>query len=278
MRSYRSNEREGGLRIPEWLLVPLLVAGCFLVGRNQAEYRARNRMDPVTSGVQAAVAPTAALLARGVGATQAGVEGLFAGASLRARIRELEAADAVARQYAESIRRLEAEVAHLRRLQDFPSAPGRSGIRAEIIGFAPAESRITLSAGRRQGVVPGLAVMVPEGLLAVVQTVDAHRSQAMLTTNPSLRLSVVDISRNPSPAGLLQGLDTGTLSVTLYDAKATVQVGDRFVTAGFGPYVPRGILVGRVIQVEDNPEFGTRRALVVPAATVGGPREVVIVK
>ena len=58
-----------------------------------------------------------------------------------------------------------------------------------------------------------------------------------------------------------------------------MSVGDKIVTSGHSEHIPRGILIGKVIAVDFNPEFGNRRATVSPAVQ-GRPdlREVAILK
>ena len=79
---------------------------------------------------------------------------------------------------------------------------------------------------------------------------------------------------DPPPAGLLRGESGSTLTLTLDNPNATVANGDRVETTGFGALVPRGLTIGRVIQVNDNPELGARTATVYPAAALGRVREV----
>jgi len=88
----------------------------------------------------------------------------------------------------------------------------------------------------------------------------------------------MDISRNPPPIGLFTGINASTLELTLYDPKAPVQIGDVIVTSGYGERIPGGIVIGKVIQVDDDEEFGTRKAMIDPSVSMGQVREVQILK
>jgi cell shape-determining protein MreC len=50
------------------------------------------------------------------------------------------------------------------------------------------------------------------------------------------------------------------------------------VTSGLSPRIPYGLVIGRVISAEDDPDYGTRRATIDPALDIGTIREVQILK
>ncbi|MDX2065453.1 MAG: rod shape-determining protein MreC [Fimbriimonadaceae bacterium] len=260
-----------------WLDALLILLGLVLAGwgdRTQAAARTENRLDPISNGTQMLVSPVAGLARRiQVGTSDFGI-GVFRGGELIRENERLRAMEASMVLYQESAGRYEAELQSLRKLMGLPSTPGRSGIAADIIGAFPAQSRITLSIGRRSGVKAGMAVISPDGLLGVVQTVEDGRCQVLLLTSPASKVGAMDVNRNPPSTGLLQGVNAGLVTLTLFDPKAPVQVGDRIVTSGYGERIPRGLIVGQVIQVEDSPSEGLRRAMILPAASLGTTREV----
>jgi cell shape-determining protein MreC len=45
--------------------------------------------------------------------------------------------------------------------------------------------------------------------------------------------------------------------------------GEEVVTSGYSAAIPRGLRVGTVLEVEDDPGIGVRQAVVLPSATVG---------
>jgi cell shape-determining protein MreC len=119
-------------------------------------------------------------------------------------------------------------------------------------------------------------------LVARVETVDANVSQALLITAPSTEARISAIVErqppNPSPAGLIRGEGPNAITLELADPTATVESGDTVVTAGFSAEIPRGIVIGRVVSVQDDPAFGKRTATVFPRVALGQVREVVVLK
>jgi len=202
--------------------------------------------------------------------------GITLGKSLRDENERLKALALSASLYSENVARLEQEIQDLRGLLALPSTPGMMSVAADIIAFLPDQNRLTLSRGSADGVRPGLAIVSPLGMLGVVQTVDKKTCQGVLLTSAAIKVGAMDASRNPPQVGLMQGYDGNRMSLVFFDPKSPVEVGDTIVTSGFGPHIPRGLVIGKVIQIQDNLEEGTRRALISPSATVGQTREVKI--
>lgn len=263
------------------MLVLLCIAGAAL-GRFQTQARNRGQADPVTLVINQTVSPIAGPLAswsQGVGD--------FVGGSMNGRslVEENERLRALARSaelYQEQLARLERDIDALRRLNQLPELAGRTRVAADVIGFFFKDNRITLNVGSRAGVQPGLAVQNADGLVGVVQSVTPTQCQVLLVTSSSLNngngIGALDISRNPPPAGLLKGENSSTMKLTFHDPKAPAQTGDVVVTTGYSEKIPRGIPLGRIIQVEDDPEYGARRAVVDPFMSPGQLREVHVLR
>jgi rod shape-determining protein MreC len=162
------------------------------------------------------------------------------------------------------------------------SAPGREKVAADVVGFFPHESRLMLDVGTKQGIKRGMPVATYAGLIGRVETVDSATCQVLLLTSPGgdSRISALVQRRPPNApvAGLIHGETAGSLRLEMADPTAPVDVGDRVVTTGFSDQIPRGIPIGRVVSVEDDPAFGKRTALVLPYVNVGELREVVVIR
>jgi rod shape-determining protein MreC len=259
--------------------VALCVVGVVL-GKIQTTARNDGRIDPVGTAVGAAVGPVAKVLAIGVNGTSDFFSGLFAARTLKVENRSLRDLQTAASMYTEQVERLEREIDELRRLQNLPPMPGKEKVPADVIYYFPYENRVTVSVGSNQGIHRGQAVVTADGLLGVVQTVDATRSQVLLLAgmnSATLRIGAV-ARRNPPPAGLLKGEGGTLLTLEFEDPKAPVDNGDEIFTAGFSDRIPPGIKIGRVIQVTDDPNSGTRRATVYPSVSMGNVHEVVVLK
>ncbi len=255
----------------------LFIAVGFGLGQLQTAARKGGRVDLASGLVQRLVSPAAAFFGR----ANDGVQDFFAGMGhapgLRARVRELEGELASAKEGAARSSQLQAQIDDLRKLQGFAALPGRQAIPARVIGLFATDNRITLDVGSKQGVRENLAVVAPAGLLAVVQTVSADRCQALLITSPLTRI-IAKAQRNPPAPGMMKGETPSSLIVEFLDPLAPVENGDDVVTAGLSEFLPEGVPIGRIVRLEDNPEFGRRRAVVFPYVPLGSVRDVVVLK
>lgn len=259
------------------LLLVLCVIGIFL-GKTQTNARTEGRVDSVTALVQTLVSPvsgTSGNMVRGGGDF---FSGIFSARRLADENQRLRAIATQVELYNAQVERLETEIDRLRSLQKFGPLPGKTRVRADVVGFSPYENRLTLNVGTKQGIEAGMPVQAPDGLVGTVQAVETDRCQVLLLTSASLTIGAIDIDRNPPPAGLLRGENSNTMNVTFQDPKAPVEVGDRVVTSGFSTRIPRGIIIGRVIALEQDEEFGSLRAKVYPAVSVGSLREVFVLR
>ena len=180
--------------------------------------------------------------------------------------------------YAEQIDFLSDQVENLRGLGSLGPLPGHERVMADVVGFHQYEGRIDLSVGTERGVAPDMPVISADGLVAVVQTAWPGGSQAALITNVGVSVGGLDLSRKPPAAGILKGRDPSSLVLTFFDPNASAASGDTVVTSGYGPRIPRLLRVGRIVSIENDPDYGIRRAMVVPFMNPGTLKEVQVLK
>jgi|RhiMetdeSRZDD1v2_1073273.scaffolds.fasta_scaffold25443_9 rod shape-determining protein MreC len=144
----------------------------------------------------------------------------------------------------------------------------------EILALAgePIPTAAVLSAGRRQGVNVGDAVLTRDGLLGRVGEVYPNLSRAVLLMDPNSALAcevestsvlgVLHSFASPRPRLLLTG-------VPLAD---TVLIGQRVLTSGLSRRFPRGIPVGVVKSVGPDPSGLTHEIEVAQSAQLSRAR------
>jgi rod shape-determining protein MreC len=202
--------------------------------------------------------------------------GLWSAGGLRAENRRLQALATAAALYEARVEALERDLATARKAAEAPGM-GRAKVRCRIVGFFPTENRLTLDVGAEQGVKPGQAVATPEGMLAVVQTVESGRSQALLVTSPACKFGAMTVGAGVRVPGLARGDSPTRIVLDLLESGET-KVGDAVVTTGYAESIPRGLPVGTVVEIVNDPNYGLRRAFVVPNADVGDASEVWVLK
>ena len=138
---------------------------------------------------------------------------------------------------------------------------------------------VVIDRGSASGLVKYMPVIVPEGLVGFVSEVYLDTARVQLITDP--RTSVGAIVQRPASrvVSLVQGSGSqpGTLSFVNLSREADVLKGDSLVTSGYGGVYPRGLLIGQVSEVTDDPSTPAREARVVPAADFSRLEEVFVI-
>lgn len=133
--------------------------------------------------------------------------------------------------------------------------------------------------GSDSGLTKYMPVIVPEGLVGFVSEVYSNSARVQLITDP--RTSVGAIVQRPSSrvVSIVQGdgNQPGTMSFVNLSREADILKDDTLVTSGYGGVYPRGLLIGHVSEVTDDPSTPVREARVVPAADFSRLEEVFVI-
>ncbi|WP_083607493.1 rod shape-determining protein MreC [Thalassospira sp. TSL5-1] len=164
---------------------------------------------------------------------------------LREENRELLAWQQIARN-------LNYENKRLRELTHFANPPAQHEVSARVIadmGGAFAQSMM-ISAGTRDGVNKGQAVLSDEGLIGRIADAGYQASRVLLITDINSRIPVM--IENSRDRAFLSGDNTDRPILTFLTADASIAPGDRVLTSGHGGAFPPGIPVGIVSSVSEN--------------------------
>lgn len=142
---------------------------------------------------------------------------------------------------------LVAENRRLRRLIGMRERIGHRTVGARVLGTPPGDpgGGVLITAGTRQGVAPGMAVVDVGGLVGRVVAASATHARVELATSPQARYAVRLVPGDLS--GRLRGAGDGRLIVELDDPQGAVPADATVVTRAFeGSAVPDGLPVGAV--------------------------------
>lgn len=259
----------------DWIILGSILALAFLLSRIQASAIAAGQTDFVSRSVRAVFMPVGSVLRRPATAVSGGFRDIFAAGALRAENDRLRTEKATLRLAVGERDALLRENARLKELMKTPNY-GRSTVSGEIVAYFPFQQRITINRGSNDKLKPGMAVVSDGSLLAVVQTVDKTRCQALLITSPAQSVGAA-INGELPVAGITRGDRPGRLVFDFVDP-VPVKPGASVVTSGFSDVIPAGIPIGDVSEVRDDRDYGTRRAFVVPTGRVASGREVLFVR
>lgn len=151
--------------------------------------------------------------------------------------------------------------------------------RALAWGFIPAEAlvdrgnidrhTVVLSAGATQGVQRLSAVVAPDGIVGMVQEVDARTSVAIVWPHPDFRVSAT--TSDGSAFGIVtahagEGADGWLLELHGVPYRSALRAGTVLVSSGLGGVFPRGVLIGTVVRVLPGGGTGWARSYLVRPA------------
>jgi len=169
------------------------------------------------------------------------------------------------------------ENARLRELLDFKEKSIYPLTAATVIGYDPLNlsSVIVIDKGRREGVRKGCAVITNDGLLGRVVESGLMTSKVLLINDSNSGVAAL-IQRNRQQ-GLVSGTLSGRLILHYLPPDADIQVSDLVITSGLGGLYPKGIMIGRISEIQDQASAGSILAIVETSANLTRLEEVLVV-
>lgn len=109
---------------------------------------------------------------------------------------------------------------------------------------------VRIDLGARDGVRPGLAVLVGEGLVGKTGPVSHATAEVILVGDPNCRVAV--LVRETGEMGVLTGISEGVLDHRLIDLthlprNTSLKAGHKVYTSGLGGVFPAGLPVGNIV-------------------------------
>lgn len=108
---------------------------------------------------------------------------------------------------------------------------------------------LLLNVGQKDGVEVGQAVMAPEGLVGHVILVGSDSSRVLRLDDLNSRIPVM--SERSQAVAVLAGDNTDFPKLLFIDVGMDWQVGDLILTSGDDGRLPRGLVVGKVVETSD---------------------------
>jgi len=125
---------------------------------------------------------------------------------------------------------------------------------AEVIGTSGSEqSRVfTINKGKKDGIDRDMAVITPDGIVGKVRDVFGHTAQVLAINDQTSGAGV--IMESTRIRGILRGNGQGRPEIVDVISDQRIKQGDKVLTAGGDQIFPRGLPVGVVDKVVNDPE------------------------
>lgn len=149
---------------------------------------------------------------------------------------------------------------------------------AEVIGTSGTEqSRVfTIDKGKRDGIDRDMAVITPDGIVGKVRDVFGHTAQVLAINDQSSGAGV--IMESTRIRGILRGNAAGLPQIEDVIRDQRIKPGEKVLTAGGDEIFPRGLPVGVVDKVVNDPERdGFVQVVLKPAAHLDQLDEVLVI-
>lgn len=166
------------------------------------------------------------------------------------------------------VARLQRENEELRGLLQMPKVANGKTIAANVVALDASNlaRRITLDVGARQGVRAKDVVYVAQGVVGQVVQVSPFNSVVLLLSDGESGRIGATTSRTGA-RGILRGTGGTTCEMEFIDGiRSDVREGDTILTSGLSDIFPRGLTLGRVLEVQRDKRYSKLTAVIEPAA------------
>ena len=133
---------------------------------------------------------------------------------------------------------------------------------------------ITIDKGFLDGLTVGMPVLSADGLIGQLETVGPISSTVRLITDS--RSGVAVFLAASRTEGILTGSEEGLLYLSMVPLSAIVVPGDVVITSGAGGVYPKGIVIGEVVSVTQEPTDLYKVIIVAPIKRTDYYEEVVV--
>jgi rod shape-determining protein MreC len=151
-------------------------------------------------------------------------------------------------------------------------------VPAEVIGTSGTEqSRVfTINKGKKDGIDRDMAVITPDGIVGKIRDVFGHSAQVLAINDQSSGAGV--IMESTRIRGILRGNAAGQPQIEDVIRDQRIKPGEKVLTAGGDEIFPRGLPVGVVEKVVNDPERdGFVQVILQPAAHLNQLDEVLVI-
>ncbi|WP_238357372.1 rod shape-determining protein MreC [Cohnella zeiphila] len=151
-------------------------------------------------------------------------------------------------------------------------------------GSNPYDQTIKINLGSHDGIKPKMAVTTVDGLVGLVSKVSEFTSTVMPITEldpnspDAISIAATVLGKEDQAFGIVSyDKENNLLQMNKIDENATVADGDLVVTSDLGGLLPKGMIIGTVVNTQVG-DFGlTRTASIKPAAKLDHLTEVFVV-
>ncbi|MGQ9748143.1 MAG: rod shape-determining protein MreC [Candidatus Caldatribacteriaceae bacterium] len=190
---------------------------------------------------------------------------------LKDRLSILASENALLREELEKLR-MELEAHQVREEIGFEVIP------AQVIGRDPYDwlGKAIIDRGKNDGIEKNMVVVTYQGMVGRVEIVYDSYSVVRLLLSPSLAVGI--LVQRTRDLGVAVGDGNGLCIIKYLYRHSELRKGDLVVTSGLGPRTPRGIVVGKIIEVREQAGSLFQEAILQPNCDFSLLERVLVIK
>ncbi len=136
-------------------------------------------------------------------------------------------------------------------------------------------SAIIIDKGRYHGIKRGMPAISYLGLAGRVVEAADYASKILLINDPNIGVSA--LVKRSRQEGLVSGTLGSSLIMKYLPRESDIQVSDIIITSGLTETYPKGLLIGRVVDIGDEFSGLSRYAVIKPAVDLSNIEEVLVI-
>jgi rod shape-determining protein MreC len=233
-----------------WIWVVLLFVALFLVSSNFGKHRPWSPVEQVAIEL---TAPIQMLIVKTVDAVEGFWLKYFIFVDLHNENASLKKENDALRRENDRYRELATMEQRLQELLQFKAAVQWPGAAAQVIGHDPTGwfESIIIDKGTNSGLKLHMPVVNAQGVVGQLVSVAPNYAKVLLIIDQN---SAVDcLIQRSREKGIIKGLSGKVCKMHYVVKTGDVMVGDLVVTSGMGGVYPKGLPVGKVIEVSEDP-------------------------
>jgi len=165
----------------------------------------------------------------------------------------------------------------LQKLLQFKQTTSQPVLAAQVVGLDPTGwfKSVIINKGEDAGLGLNMPVVNANGIIGRVVSLSSNYAKVLLIIDQN---SAVDcLVQRSRDRGMVKGLSDETCKLNYVVKSSDVAVGDMVVTSGLGGVFPKGIPVGEILNVEDNPGKLFKDIKIRPAVDFSKLEEVLVI-
>lgn len=161
-------------------------------------------------------------------------------------------------------------------LKEAPSIPIQV---AEVVGRNPGPflQLLFINKGRKDGLVRGMPVILPEGVVGRLEKISGHYSEVLVLNNPGFAVDC--LAQRTRVQGVLTGIPgRSNCQIKYVPGTSDIKPGDVIITSGLDKLFPKGLILGRVLRVVPQAKGNFPFIEVIPGVSFSQVEEVQVIQ